>query len=68
LGHPVETMRNFLNQSKNASTINQASGHLKILTSNSFVCWLNLFYKIMPHVDIFAKFQAREIDPVIANK
>jgi hypothetical protein len=65
----IETMRKFLNQSKNASTINQASGHLKILTSNCFVCWLNLFYKIMPHVDIlFAKFQAREIDPVIANK
>jgi hypothetical protein len=64
-----ETMRQILNQSKNASTINQASGHLKILTSNSFVCWLNLFYKIMPHVDIlFAKFQREKLILLLPTK
>jgi hypothetical protein len=56
----IETMRKILNQSKNASTINQASGHLKILSSNSFVCWLNLFYKIMPHVDIHSPAEKAE--------
>jgi hypothetical protein len=65
----IETMRKILNQSKNASTINQASGHLKILTSNSFVCWLNLFYKIMPHVDIlFAKFQQEKLILLLPTK
>lgn len=65
----IEVMQKILNESRNVSTTNQASGYVHILTDKSFVFWLNLFYKIMPHVDLlFGKFQAREIDAVIANK
>lgn len=65
----IEVMQKLLNESKNVSTTNQASGYAHILTNSDFVSWLNLFYKIMPQVDLlFGKFQAREIDAVIANK
>lgn len=65
----IEAMQKIINESKSPTTINQASGHIKILNSKNFISWLNLFYKIMPHVDIlFAKFQSKEIDPVSGNK
>ncbi|CAH1106263.1 unnamed protein product [Psylliodes chrysocephalus] len=65
----LETMETLLNESRNVSTTNQASGYVKIIKSKSFVSWLNLFYKIMPHVDLlFGKFQTRQIDAVIAKK
>lgn len=65
----LETMEKLLNESRNVSTTNQSSGYVKILKSKTFLSWLNLFYKIMPHVDLlFGKFQTRQIDAVVAKK
>lgn len=50
----------------NAITVREATGLLALLETNaSFLFWLNLFYKIMPHVDIlYAQMQKRDTDPV----
>lgn len=65
----IETMQAILSRHKQVATTTQASGFVLMLTSKSFIFWLNVFYKIMPHVDfLFGKFQTREIDAVLANK
>ncbi|KAJ8941729.1 hypothetical protein NQ318_023325 [Aromia moschata] len=45
----LDTMQKVVDETSNVSTINQATGYIKILTSKSFVFWLGLFRKIMPH-------------------
>ncbi|RZF40928.1 hypothetical protein LSTR_LSTR015484 [Laodelphax striatellus] len=56
----IECMETILNSDeiKNDSTISQASGHLNILKSASFIFWLSFFNEIFPYVDIlFGQFQ-----------
>ena len=50
----------------NAITVRKPTGLLEVLKSNaSFLFWLNLFYKIMPHADIlYAQIRKCDIDPV----
>ena len=54
---------------QNVATLTQASGHLKILSSASFVFWLNFFNEIMPFIDVlFAHLEKENLDIVITQK
>lgn len=67
----VECMKTILESSdiRNDSTISQANGHLKVLTSYSFSFWLSFFAKIMPFVEIvFSQLQRRDIDSGAAKR
>lgn len=51
------------------STICQALGQKKVLSSHNFNYWLKFFSKIMPLVDIlYGQLQKREIEPSSAHK
>lgn len=66
----IECMETILNSDeiKNDSTISQASGHLNILKSASFIFWLSFFNEIFPYVDIlFGQFQKVSTDPTVAH-
>jgi len=44
-------------------TISEATGILHILSNDTFMFWLKLFHKIMPHVEkIYEQMQSQEID------
>ena len=50
---------------KHKQTIEQASGLKGTLQDDDFIFWLNLFHKIMPHVDIlYNQLQKRKTDSV----
>ena len=54
---------------QNVATLTQASGHLKTLSSASFLFWLNLFNQIMPFVEVlFAQIQNENLDVVVTQK
>jgi len=47
------------------STINQATGLKRLLTDATFIFWLTIFHKIMPHVDcLYNVVQAKNTDVV----
>ncbi|XP_008188288.1 zinc finger MYM-type protein 1-like [Acyrthosiphon pisum] len=47
----IECMEKIINISLQNSTINQATGLKRLLTDATFIFWLTIFHKIMPHVD-----------------
>ncbi|XP_022171532.1 uncharacterized protein LOC111034562, partial [Myzus persicae] len=58
-------MDKIIETSLQAKTINQATGIKRLLEDTDFIFWLNIFHKIMPHVDcLYSSVQARKTDPV----
>ncbi|KAL4126426.1 hypothetical protein QTP88_010648 [Uroleucon formosanum] len=61
-------MDKIIETSLQAKTINQATGIKRLLEDSDFIFWLNIFHKIMPHVDcLYSSVQARKTDPVQVN-
>ena len=61
-------MDKIIEKSLQAKTINQATGIKMLLEDTDFIFWLNIFHKIMPHVDcLYSSVQARKTDPVQVN-
>lgn len=61
-------MDKIIETSLQAKTINQATGIKRLLEDTDFIFWLNIFHKIMPHVDcLYSSVQARKTDPVQVN-
>ncbi|KAL1448391.1 hypothetical protein WDU94_010906 [Cyamophila willieti] len=61
----IKTMEHMTSYDEilNNETIDQATGHLKKLKSQSFIFWLSFFQKIMPLSEIlFAQFQKISLD------
>ncbi|KAE9522751.1 hypothetical protein AGLY_016860 [Aphis glycines] len=51
------------------STINQATGIKRLLTDVTFIFWLTIFHKIMPHIDcLYNNVQAKNTDAVQIQK
>ena len=56
------------NRVTNESSILQASGFIGILNDSNFVFWLNMFHKIMPHVDmLYNQLQRRDCTPSLVQ-
>jgi len=61
-------MDKIIEISLQAKTINQATGIKRLLEDTDFIFWLNIFHKIMSHVDcLYSSVQARKTDPVQVN-
>lgn len=60
-----EEIENTFNQN---IAINQAGALRRLLNDNTFIFWLNVFHRLMPHVDIlYNQLQKRTIDPIQVN-
>jgi len=65
----IECMDKIVSISLQNSTINQATGLKRLLTDATFIFWLTIFHKIMPHVDcLYNAVQAKNIDAVQIKK
>jgi len=65
----IECMEKIFNISLQNSTINQATGLKRLLTDATFIFWLAIFHKIMPHVDcLYNVVQAKNTDAVQIQK
>lgn len=54
-----------LQQSRQSTTVQQASGLLRMLEDETFLFWLHFFHRVMPHVDIlYAQMQSRNMESV----
>jgi hypothetical protein len=57
-----EEIENTFNQN---IAINQAGALRRLLNNNTFIFWLNIFHRLMPHVDIlYNQLQKRTVDPI----
>ncbi|VVC30074.1 Ribonuclease H-like domain,HAT, C-terminal dimerisation domain,Domain of unknown function DUF4371 [Cinara cedri] len=65
----IECMDKIVSISLQSCTINKATGLKRLLTDETFIFWLTIFHKIMPHVDCLHKVvQAKNTDPVQIQK
>lgn len=64
----VKCFEQIISDESDASTIRKAYGLLNLLQDENFLFWLDLFNKIMPHVEIlFCQIQKRGIDSVFVK-
>lgn len=57
-----EEIENTFNQN---IAINQAGALRRLLNDNTFIFWLNVFHRLMPHVDIlYNQLQKQTVDPI----
>lgn len=56
-------------RSFDSTTVREASGFLRMLQDEDFCFFLQLFHKIMPHVDMmYQQLQKRDIDVVFIKR
>lgn len=64
----IECMDKIKATSNQTITINQAGALRRMLLESIFIYWLNVFHRIMPHVDIICnQLQKRNTSPVEIN-
>lgn len=65
----IECFCTIEEEAKSSISVNEASGLRRALEDPTFMFWLTVFHKLMPHVDILYKqLQKREIDSVQIKK
>ncbi|KAL4130623.1 hypothetical protein QTP88_008044 [Uroleucon formosanum] len=64
----IECMDKIETTSNQTTTINQAGALRRMLLESTFIYWLNVFHRIMPHLDIlYNQLQKRSTSPVEIN-